>query len=63
MNLKASEIYVQLIDKARWSHTHGRNVFGITQSEIDAARLFAYAYRSQAIGTFHATSVPLRIRR
>jgi hypothetical protein len=59
MNLKASELYNQLLDKARWSHAHGRNVFEITQSEVDAARLFAYAYRSQAIGTFHATRVAL----
>jgi mannose-6-phosphate isomerase-like protein (cupin superfamily) len=59
MNLKVSELYTLLIDKARWSHAHGRNVFEITQSEIDAARLFDYAYRSQAIGTFHATSAVL----
>ena len=59
MNLKVSELYAHLIDKARWSHTHGRNVFEITQSDIDAARLFDYAYRSQAIGAFHATSAVL----
>lgn len=59
MNLKASELYNHLQEKASWSHTHGRDVFAITESDIDAARLFAYAYRSQAIGTFHATSVAL----
>ncbi len=59
MNLKVSELYSQLLDKARWSHTHSRNIFEITQSDIDGARLFDYAYRSQAIGTFHATSAAL----
>ncbi len=59
MNLKISELYSHLLDKARWSHTHGRNVFEITQLDIDGARLFDYAYRSQAIGTFHATRVAL----
>ncbi|HSS98556.1 MAG TPA: hypothetical protein VLK33_16085 [Terriglobales bacterium] len=59
MNFKVSELYSQVLDKARWSHAHGRNVFEITPSDIDAARLFDYAYRSQAIGTLHATSVAL----
>jgi mannose-6-phosphate isomerase-like protein (cupin superfamily) len=59
MNLKISDLYSQLLAKAHWSHTHGRNVFGITQSDVDGARLFDYAYRSQAIGTFHATRVAL----
>ncbi len=59
MNLKRSDLYSQLLEKARWSHAHGRNVFEITQSDIDAARLFGYAYRSQAIGTFHATGAAL----
>ncbi len=59
MSLPASESYAQLLDKARWSHANGRNVFHIHQADVDAARLFSYAYRSQAIGTFHATRVAL----
>lgn len=59
MSLQVSEPYAQLLDKARWSHAHGRSVFHILQSEVDAARLFSYGYRSQAIGTFHATRVAL----
>lgn len=59
MSLQVSEPYAQLLDKARWSHAHGRSVFHILQSEVDAARLFSYGYRSQAIGTFHATRAAL----
>jgi hypothetical protein len=59
MSLQVSERYAQLLDKARWSHAHGRSVFHILPADIDAARLFSYGYRSQAIGTFHATRVAL----
>jgi mannose-6-phosphate isomerase-like protein (cupin superfamily) len=59
MSLQASERYAQLLDKARWSHANGRNVFHILESDIDAARLFSYGFRSQAIGTFHATRVAI----
>jgi mannose-6-phosphate isomerase-like protein (cupin superfamily) len=59
MSLQASDHYAQLLDKARWSHANGRNVFHILQTDIDAARLFSYGYRSQAIGTFHATRVAI----
>jgi mannose-6-phosphate isomerase-like protein (cupin superfamily) len=59
MSLPASESYAQLLEKARWSHANGRNVFHILQSDVDAARLFSYGYRSQAIGTFHATRVAI----
>jgi hypothetical protein len=59
MSLQVSESYAQLIDKARWSHAHGRNVFHISQTDIDAARLFSYGYRSHAIGTFHATRIAI----
>jgi mannose-6-phosphate isomerase-like protein (cupin superfamily) len=52
-------MYAQLLEKARWSHTHGRNVFHILPADIDAARLFSYGYRSQAIGAFHATRVAI----
>ena len=59
MSLPASELYAQLLEKARWSHAHGRDVLHIVQADIDAARLFSYGYRSQAIGTFHATRLAL----
>src|SRR5258707_11272452 len=59
MSLPASESYAQLLDKARWSHANGRNVFNILQTDVDAARLFSYGYRSQSIGTFHATRVAI----
>jgi len=59
MSLRVSDRYAQLLDKARWSHANGRNAFHILQTDIDAARLFSYGYRSQAIGVFHATRVVL----
>jgi mannose-6-phosphate isomerase-like protein (cupin superfamily) len=59
MSLPASELYAQLLEKACWSHANGRNVFHILQADIDAARLFSYGYRSQAIGTFHATRLAI----
>jgi hypothetical protein len=58
MRWQVSETYAQLLDRARWSHEHGRSVFDI-QTDIDAARLFGYGYPSQAIGTFHATRVAM----
>lgn len=57
--MRVSEAYNQIIDKARWSHAHGRSVFHIEQPDSDFARLFSYAYRSQTIGTFHATRVAI----
>lgn len=51
--------YAQIIDKARWSHAHGRNSSHITQKDINTARLFSYAYRSQCLGTFYATRVAI----
>jgi len=59
MSLRVSERYAQLLDKARWSRANGRNAFHILQPDIDAARLFSYGYRSQAIGVFHATRIAL----
>ena len=53
--MQVSDLYSHVIGKAKWSHAHGRNVSHIVQSDIDAARLFSYGYRSQAIGAFHAT--------
>jgi mannose-6-phosphate isomerase-like protein (cupin superfamily) len=59
MSLQASERYARLLDKARWSHANGRNVFHILESDVNAARLYSYGYRSQAIGTFHATRLAI----
>jgi hypothetical protein len=61
--LHVSDSYAHLIDKAKWSHAHGRNVSHIVQADIDAARLFSYGYRSQAIGAFHATRAAIEMER
>jgi hypothetical protein len=54
-----SDPYAEIADKASWSHAHGRSVSHITPADIEKARLFCYGYRSQTIGTFHATRVAL----
>jgi mannose-6-phosphate isomerase-like protein (cupin superfamily) len=54
-----SSRYAELVEKACWSHAHGRNLSQISQADIEAARLFSYAYRAQTIGAFHATRVAL----
>lgn len=59
MSLRVSDAYAQIIDKARWSHAHGRNVAHILPDDIQAARLFSYGFRAQTIGSFHATRVLL----
>jgi mannose-6-phosphate isomerase-like protein (cupin superfamily) len=59
MSLQVSELYAQVVEKARWSHAHGRSVLHILPTDIDAARLFSYGYRSHAIGTFHATRIAI----
>src|SRR5215831_4256427 len=65
MNLRCSESYQITLDKARWSHANGRRVFHIEERDIQRGRLFAYAFRSQTIGLFHATrlSVQARLKR
>jgi hypothetical protein len=55
VSLRVSSVYADLLDKARWSHAHGRSVSHIESTDIDAARLFSYGYRIQTIGAFHAT--------
>jgi hypothetical protein len=59
MSLRVSDLYAHLLDKARWSHAHGRSISHILAADVDAARLFSYGYRSQTIGTFHATRLVL----
>jgi hypothetical protein len=60
MSLRVSEVYAQIIDKAHWSHAHGRNVEHILSEDVQTARLFSYGFRAQTIGVFHATRVLLR---
>jgi hypothetical protein len=59
MSLHVSDPYADIVDKARWSHAHGRSVEHILPGDIEAARLFGYGYRTQTIGAFHATRVVL----
>ena len=59
MSLRTSEAYSRVVEKAQWSHQHGRSVFHIEPEDVELARLYTYAYRSQSIGTFHATRVAL----
>jgi len=61
MSLQGSDSYAEVIDKACWSHSNGRSVFHISQNDVDSARLFCYAYRSLAVGTFHATRVAIEL--
>lgn len=63
MSLPASDVYRSTIEKAYWSHSHNRSVFHINEADIALARLFAYAYRSQTIGTFSATRTALEAQR
>lgn len=51
--------YERLTDLARQSHAHGRTSLGINGLDISLARLYSYAFRGQAIGTFHATRCAL----
>ena len=60
MTLRASEAYVRLIEKAVWSHAHGRAAAHIAPEDVDSARLFSYGFRAQTIGVFHATKVLLQ---
>ena len=45
----------ELVDKAARSHNKNRNPEGITDADVDLARLYCYAFRRHTIGTFHAT--------
>lgn len=59
MSLLVSDAYAHVVDKARWSHAHGRTIDQIHPADIEAGRLFSYAFRTQTIGVFHATRVAL----
>lgn len=51
--------YRRLLELACRAHHEGRNPNGLTDRDIDLARMYNYAYRRQAIGVFHATRVML----
>ena len=60
MRLKVSDAYRQLLEKADWSHAHGRNIAHINADDTALARLYAYGYRSQTIGAFQACQEALK---
>ncbi len=60
MTLRASEAYSELIEKAAWSHAHGRATAHLAAPDVVSARLFSYGFRAQTIGVFHATQVVLQ---
>lgn len=62
MSLRVSDAYAQILEKARWSHSHGRNISHIHATDVEQARLFSYGFRTQTIGAFHATRVRLEAR-
>ncbi len=51
----ASPAYARLAEGARAAFTGRRDVSALSSSDIELGRLFAYAYRNQTIGAFHAT--------
>ena len=53
--MPASLAYAQLAERARAALTGRRDVSDLSTSDIELGRLFAYAYRNQTIGAFHAT--------
>ena len=53
------EHYQALLDKAEWSVKNNRDVFHILDEDVIRARLYAYGYRTQTIGPFHACKVTL----
>lgn len=48
-----SPAYEAILEKAEWSHHNRRSVFHIGEADVQRARLYAYGYRSQTIGSFH----------
>ena len=53
------EHYQALLEKADWSVKNNRDVFRILDEDVIRARLYAYGYRTQTIGAFHACKVSL----
>lgn len=54
--------YEQLIEKAGASHEKNRSPEEITPDDVCLARLYSYAFRLHAIGTFHATRLAIQDR-
>ena len=59
MAMRMDAAYAELVDRSRRSHAANRNPAGISATDVARARLYCYGYRSQVIGTFHATRVAL----
>ena len=55
MQIKTNPAYKQLIEIALESHRNNRSPDGVASEDVTRARLYCYAFRTQAIGTFHAT--------
>ena len=54
-----NERYREISDRALASINGQRGVFGLGSADITLARLYAYAYRSQTVGAFHAARTAL----
>ncbi len=54
-----NERYRELSDRVLVSIDGRRDVSHLAPADIDLARLYAYAYRTQTVGTFHATRTAL----
>ena len=59
MQIRQHSNYRQLVARARSSHAHNRSPVGITDGDIDIARLYCYAFRLHTIGAFHATKAAI----
>ena len=59
-NRPSSAEYRQLVEKAQQSHEQGRRTDTIEATEVDLARLYAYAFRIHTIGSFYATGEALK---
>ncbi len=59
-NRPISAEYRQLVEKAQQSHQQGRRTDTIETTEMDLARLYAYAFRIHTIGSFYATGEALK---
>ena len=59
-NRPISAEYRRLVEKAQQSHEQGRRTDTIEATEVDLARLYAYAFRIHTIGSFYATGEALK---
>ena len=59
-NREVSVEYQRLLEKARQCHEQGRRTDTIEATDVDLARLYAYAFRIHTIGSFSATGKALQ---